>query len=71
MTIKTYIKKLQKLADKHPKAKVIYAIDEEGNSFKPVIYTPSVGAFVDFEFIDECEFKEEASRLKVNAVCIN
>lgn len=67
MTITSYIKKLQKLADKHPKAKVVYSTDDEGNSFSEVHFEPSVGAFSNGSF----ESNEEDDSLKVNAVCIN
>ena len=43
MKIKDYIKELQAIAKKHPNLEVVYATDDEGNSFNYVQYNPSVG----------------------------
>ena len=42
MKIKQYTKALQEIAKKNPDAIVICASDEEGNSYNPVIFQPSV-----------------------------
>lgn len=63
MKLKNYIVKLQKLADKYPDATVVYSSDEEGNSFKEVVYAPTAGDF------DGESFEGDAQR--VNAVCVN
>jgi hypothetical protein len=62
MKLKTYAKKIAKLAEKHPDAKVIYAIDDEGNDFRLVLLDPTPGHF------DDDGFKNEGT---VNAVCVN
>lgn len=68
MTLKTYIKKLQELEEKHPNAKVIYSIDDEGNGFSSIHHDPCAGNFRDGEFTNG-ELSEEG--LKINAICIN
>ena len=64
MTLNTYIKKLQAIAKDYPNAKVIFAADEEGNSFYPIHFPPSTGNFDGRDF----DASEEAV---VNAVCVN
>ena len=68
MTLKTYIKKLQELEEKHPNAKVIYSIDDEGNGFGLVHHEPCAGHFKDGEFSD---VKDNYLDGEINAVCIN
>lgn len=55
MKIKTYIKKLQKLAEKYPNAKLIYACDDEGNSFDEVRWSPSPVCWKKGEIVDDGE----------------
>lgn len=70
MKLKAYIAKLQKIAEKHPNAKVVYAADDEGNSFGEVNFTPTLGNYGDGDFLSSyCDdFKEN---FEINAVCIN
>jgi hypothetical protein len=66
MTLEKYITKLNKLVEKHPESlnmKVVFSIDEEGNEFKPVIYDPSIGNYIDGDF--------KVALSKCNSVCIN
>lgn len=42
MKLKHYIKLLQEIAKENPDALVISASDEEGNSYNPVMYKPSI-----------------------------
>lgn len=45
MTLKIYFDHLKRYIKTHPEAlnmEVRYAIDEEGNGFEPVLYTPSI-----------------------------
>lgn len=67
--VKDVLASLQKLVEEHPEAlelDVITSIDDEGNSFNPVYYTPTLG-----------EFDEDYSGFinvgidKANAVCLN
>lgn len=72
MKLKDYVKKLQELAEKLPDLEVVYAVDEEGNAFHPVLWEPSLGHYIDedsgFVPIDDIEDPEEEI---VNAVCVN
>jgi len=63
MTLKNYIKKLKELEKDHPDAIVVYAADEEGNRFSPVVYAPDCGNFTGNMF--------DPSDEDVNAICIN
>lgn len=63
MKLKEYAEKINKLAEIYPDAKVIYAADEEGNSFQEVIFEPTVGCFSNYEFDQDGE--------PVDCVCIN
>lgn len=66
MTLFEYSSVISEFAKKHPDLKVIYAIDSEGNGFKQVSYTPSIGKF------DLGEFEvEDVSPEEINAICIN
>lgn len=63
MTLKSYIQKLQELADNHADAQVVYAADDEGNYFRPVYFDPCYGHFDGHTF--------ENSGKKINAICVN
>jgi len=77
MTLKEYIKELQKIAKKYPDAVVVYSKDEEGNGFNEVFYPPSIGNFSKFnnfcggDFVCDDGTKEYAEKSKNNAVCLN
>jgi hypothetical protein len=68
MKLKEYAKHLAKLAKQHPDIDVYYAIDEEGNDYKPIYYHPSVGCLDgdDFESASNNDF-----RGPINACCVN
>jgi hypothetical protein len=65
MTLKEYSNKIRNLARKFPDAEVVYASDEEGNTFTKLYYEPTVGIFKDNGFYGTKDPKV------VNAVCIN
>lgn len=73
MTLNEYIESLQQFIKTHPEAGeylAVYSEDDEGNSFSPVHYTPSTGAY-DRE---EREFKLShfpEGDSEEYAVCIN
>jgi len=69
MKLKKYIIKLQKLAEKHPEAEVVYSKDDEGNGYQPVHFDPSAGRFEDGEW--EPDDNTEEFTEKINAVCLN
>jgi hypothetical protein len=63
MILSEYITQLKDIQDKHGgNLEVIYSADDEGNWFRPAVYSPSIGKF------DGNEFDTEE---KANAVCIN
>jgi hypothetical protein len=64
MTLKEYSNMIAKLAKKCPEAKVIYASDEEGNSFDEIYFSPRLGIFRNGEFQVDDESKP-------NACCVN
>jgi len=70
MKLSEYIKNLQQYEKEYGHLNVIYSADDEGNNFKNVIYSPSLGYYdgEDYMFVDEDEdyFHED-----VNCVCIN
>ena len=45
MTLKAYAKLINKLAEKYPRATVVYASDDEGNCFQQVNNAGVVGFF--------------------------
>ena len=62
--LKDYAKVINKLAKQHPDVPVVYAIDDEGNDFRGLVYQPSVG-----KLDNGCEY---GVNLKpINACCIN
>lgn len=66
MKVKKFLKELNKLVKENPElleAKVVYAIDDEGNAFHKVKTTGTVGAYVKGNFYIGEDPK--------NAVCIN
>jgi len=71
MKLKDYIVKLQKLADKHPNSTVMFAVDDEGNSFAEVNFAPTLGNFGGDTFIAEDGTVEFTTEYGVNAVCLN
>ena len=68
MKLSEYIVRLNEIAKEHPDFEVVYAVDEEGNSFCPVFYLPCVGEFKNGEFKTEANLQNKD---KVNAVCLN
>lgn len=70
ITINEYIEMLTKLAQDHPDAILIYASDDEGNSYERVHHAPCV---CQFNFYDrEAYFSEETKdRNYPVAICIN
>lgn len=62
----------------HPEAakfEVIYASDEEGNDYKKLCYSPTIGQHIggDYgdDFIQSADELEEGEEIAFNAVCIN
>lgn len=71
MKLKEYAAKLTKLAKEYPNAKVVYAIDDEGNDFREVNFTSSAGNFEDGQFISDDGTEEFSQDYEVNSICLN
>lgn len=76
LTLKEYIKHLQEVLDQHPEYSefpVIYATDEEGNSYHKVYNTPTLVELDDpNDYYLDVNFSEEGTdSLTPNAILIN
>lgn len=75
MTLKKYLKHLNKIVEKNPEAlkyELIYSSDDEGNEFKAVSYKPSLGFLdgdLEFTSVKDEDFKELEE--EPNVICIN
>lgn len=70
MKFKEYLKNLQELAEEHPEAlefDVVYGIDDEGNAFHDVVFTPTIGYYHGNEF----DSNDDVSKKEYNSVCVN
>lgn len=72
------VESLNEIIKKHGDLKVVYSIDEEGNSFHEVGFPPLAGNFEDREFIDEQSIIDEDKAgdlhkddFPINSICIN
>ena len=70
MTLNTYINRLRKLQEEgYGECEMIYARDDEGNSFHSVNYMPSLGHFTEEgEFIEKNAMEDDQ---RINSVCVN
>lgn len=69
MTFKEYVTNLTQLLIENPELaekKAVYAKDNEGNEYREVYFSPSIGYFGDGDFTVAGSENDE-----VNAVCIN
>jgi hypothetical protein len=82
MKLHKFIDQLNKLVEENPQVKdfdVIYSIDEEGNAYDKIYFSPTIGNFSGDQFRTQDyieEFNEEypdekLENLEVNSVCIN
>lgn len=75
MMLEEYLKCLNKIVEKNPKAlkyRLIYAKDDEGNEFKNVFYTPSLGFMNDEnEYTPKDHEDWEELGEEPNVICIN
>ena len=74
MKLSAYIKQLQAIEKQYGNLNVVYACDEEGNSYDTVGYSPTVGNFDSKAFSDEAFTDKESAEdegLPINAICIN
>ena len=68
MRLKEYIQHLKQIEQINPDVEVVCASDDEGNSFGPVHYHPSLGHYNGLEFENHADVSDKN---KVNAVCLN
>ena len=71
MTLNEYIEQLQKLAKQYPDAVLIYASDDEGNSFDIVSNTPTKMYFDEEENAAYNNEKDGWGNEMQIAICIN
>lgn len=73
MKLSEYAKHITTLAELYPDLLVVFSIDDEGNEFKPLHHTPSLGHYdsEEREWLDEQNFADYEDEYPVNAVCIN
>ena len=79
MKLKQYLENLNDLVKEDPTAlnmEVVAAIDDEGNGYNAIHYSPSLGVYndEDREFSSDKEDWEECNEdeeFKPNAICIN
>ncbi len=70
MTLKTYFDGVQKFMLDNPQhwhKEVVTSSDDEGNSFRPVVFSPTKGKFDEKEQM----FNSDVEDKHVNAICIN
>lgn len=80
MKLKEFLENINKMVSENPailELDVVNAIDDEGNGYEKVYYSPSLGFYdsADKEFTSKDQFAElEASGyedLEINSICIN
>jgi hypothetical protein len=78
MTLKQYIAQLNAVVKENPSAAnfiVITSSDDEGNSYSPIYYSPTLGHYDsdDKNFVDEKSLKDYGlnSKKHIDAVCVN
>ena len=75
MKVREFKRRLDDLIKEHPDVldmEAIAAIDDEGNGFNPVEFSPSRGIYEDREFISEESIEDyERDTDEINSVCIN
>jgi len=68
LTLKQYSDALAAFLAEHPEAAelpVVTSVDDEGNGFRLVYFTPALGRY------DDGDFSSEVEAAEVNAVCVN
>ena len=74
MKFKEYLEGLNKMVETRPELldlEVVYATDDEGNSFSAVRQSPTIGRFRDGDEFMESTSEDWDESDKINAVCIN
>jgi len=68
MKISEMIKNLTKIKKEHGNLNLVYSIDDEGNEFKQICFTPTIGHYEDREF---CPIDNKEDHDKINSCCVN
>jgi len=71
MKLKDYLKNINELVKQNKELlelDVVYSVDDEGNNFSKVIFTPCIGTYESGSFL---EFEEDSHKGDLNAICIN
>lgn len=75
MTLRKFIRNLNKFVEKNPESlsmQVVTSIDNEGNGYNFVHYSPTKGVYKDGNFISFEEYDGyDIDNSETNAVCIN
>ena len=78
MTLNKYLEYLSKYAEKYGHLDIVYSEDDEGNYYSKVSYPPTLGNFMEGEFIDIDNFLNhfeeedfESTEKYINAICVN
>lgn len=78
MKFSEYIESLQRVLKENPESsdyEVITSIDDEGNGYNQVHYTPSIGFFGENrDWVSRDNYKEEPeeySEYRENSICVN
>lgn len=74
MTLRSFVNTINLLVELNPDLldmEVLAASDDEGSSYNPILYSPSIGWWTDGEFIQKAPNNEDHENLIVNAICIN
>ena len=82
MKLSDFISVCKNVLDEYGDLDVIYASDDEGNSYNDIYYAPTLGDYTGGEFTSEKDFEEaeeyidgvdgsETVNYTINAVCIN
>lgn len=75
MTLKEFIKNLNKFVEENPETLemlVITSEDDEGNRFNLIHFEPTKGIYEDRDFISAEQYEDyERDECDTNAVCVN
>jgi hypothetical protein len=75
MKLKDFLNELNHLIVKQPEIlefEVVYSVDDEGNAYFPVNYSPTLGIYNNLEFHTSAEASEfKLDQSIPNAICIN
>ena len=71
MKLKDFLKNINELVKQNKELlelEVVYSVDDEGNEFQKVVFSPSIGTYEDGEFM---VFEEDSHKGDLNVICIN